>query len=111
MAQKLHNPQAAIGLPGESRLKLTAALGTVFAALCAIPAASQAQGSSLLFDTSLTSGCQKVKGSGDFSYTGYSSTPSKDVDGLLPIGARVCADTKTIAGTPARVSPSGKNLG
>jgi uncharacterized protein (TIGR02001 family) len=56
-------------------------------------------------------GYQKVKGGGDFSYTDYSLTASKDFDGLLLSGALVYADTKTIAGVPAYVSPSGKNLG
>ena len=58
-------------------------------------------------------GYQKVKGSGngDFSYTDYSLTFSKDFSGVVVSAALVGTSTDKIAGKPAYVSPSGKNLG
>jgi uncharacterized protein (TIGR02001 family) len=57
-------------------------------------------------------GYQKVAKNGNFSYTDYSITVSKEVvKGLTLSGAVIGADTKKIAGTPAYVSPAGKDLG
>jgi uncharacterized protein (TIGR02001 family) len=53
-------------------------------------------------------GYQKVAKNGNFSYTDYSLLVSKD---LTVSGGVVGADTKEIAGTPAYVSPAGKDLG
>jgi uncharacterized protein (TIGR02001 family) len=57
-------------------------------------------------------GYQHVAHNGDFSYTDYSLTVSKDFSGWVPSLAIVGADTKTIAGTKAYASPAnGKDLG
>ena len=57
-------------------------------------------------------GYQKVARNGNFSYTDYSLTVSKEVQkGLTVSGAVVGADTKKIAGTPVYASPAGKDLG
>jgi len=57
-------------------------------------------------------GYQKVAKNGNFSYTDYSLIVSKEVvKGLTVSGGVVGADTKKIAGTPAYVSPAGKDLG
>lgn len=57
-------------------------------------------------------GYQKVARNGDFSYTDYSLTVSKEVlKGLTVSGAVVGADTKKIAGAPVYASPAGKDLG
>ena len=56
-------------------------------------------------------GYQKVSKNGDFSYTDYSLTVSKDFSGFVLSGAIVGADTKSIGGTKAYVSPGGKDLG
>ena len=57
-------------------------------------------------------GYQKVSHNASFSYTDYSLTVSKEViKGLTVSGAVIGADTKKIAGTPAYVSPAGKDLG
>jgi uncharacterized protein (TIGR02001 family) len=57
-------------------------------------------------------GYQKVAKNGNFSYTDYSLLVSKEVvKGLTLSGGVVGADTKKIAGTPAYISPGGKDLG
>ncbi len=57
-------------------------------------------------------GYQKVANNGDFSYTDYSLTVSKDFSGLVLSAAVIGAETKKIAGTPAYASPAnGKDLG
>ena len=58
-------------------------------------------------------GYQKISNNGDFSYTDYSLTVSKEVaTGLTLSGALVGASTKTLAGTKAYASPAnGKDLG
>jgi uncharacterized protein (TIGR02001 family) len=57
-------------------------------------------------------GYQKVAKNGDFSYTDYSLIASYEVlKGLSVTGGVIGADVKKIGGTPAYVSPAGKNLG
>ncbi|MEP7057386.1 MAG: TorF family putative porin [Caldimonas sp.] len=56
-------------------------------------------------------GYQKVRHNSDFSYTDYSLTGAHDWWGLTFSAAIVGTSTKDIAGTPAYVSPAGKNLG
>jgi len=56
-------------------------------------------------------GYQKVRHNSDFSYTDYSLTAAKDWYGLTFSAAVVGTDTKDIAGAPAYISPSNKNLG
>ena len=59
-------------------------------------------------------GYQKVRGTGnsDFSYTDYSLTISKDIEGFVLSAAVVGADTKSIGGLKAYASPAnGKDLG
>jgi uncharacterized protein (TIGR02001 family) len=56
-------------------------------------------------------GYQKVSGNSDFSYTDVSLGLSKDFSGLVVSATVVYADVKKIGGTPAYVSPKGKNLG
>ena len=56
-------------------------------------------------------GYQKVSGNSDFSYTDVSLGVSKDFSGLVVSATAVYADVKKIGGTPAYVSPKGKNLG
>jgi uncharacterized protein (TIGR02001 family) len=56
-------------------------------------------------------GYQKVKNNGDFSYTDYAITASKDFSGLTVSLGAVYADVKKPGGTPAYVGPNGKNLG
>ncbi|HEX7441269.1 MAG TPA: TorF family putative porin [Caldimonas sp.] len=56
-------------------------------------------------------GYQRVRHNSDFSYTDYALTGNKDWFGLTFGAALVGTDTKKISGTPAYVSPSGKNLG
>ena len=58
-------------------------------------------------------GYQKISNNGDYSYTDYSLTVSKEVaPGLTLSGAVVGASTKTLAGTKAYASPAnGKDLG
>jgi uncharacterized protein (TIGR02001 family) len=56
-------------------------------------------------------GYQKVSGNSDFSYTDFSLGVSKDFSGLVVSAMVVYADVKKIGGTPAYVSPGGKNLG
>lgn len=56
-------------------------------------------------------GYQKVRHNGDFSYTDYALTVAKDWFGFTFSAAVIGADTKDINGTPAYVSPSGKDLG
>jgi uncharacterized protein (TIGR02001 family) len=60
-------------------------------------------------------GRQEVKKFGDYSYSDYSLTVNKDIDGLVLSAAVVGTDAKTnVAGnlnTLAYASPGGKNLG
>lgn len=58
-------------------------------------------------------GYQKVKGAGngDYSYTDFSLTFSKDFSGVVPSIALVGTSTDKIGGNYAYVSPKGKNLG
>lgn len=60
-------------------------------------------------------GRQEVKKFGDYSYTDYSLTVNKDIDGLVLSAAVVGTDAKTnVAGnlnSLAYASPGGKNLG
>jgi uncharacterized protein (TIGR02001 family) len=56
-------------------------------------------------------GYQKVRGNSDFSYTDVAFGVSKDFSGLVVSATAIYADVKKIAGTPAYVSPKGKNLG
>ena len=56
-------------------------------------------------------GYQRVAHNSSFSYTDFSFGVSKDFSGWVPSLTLVYADTKKIAGVPAYVSPSGKNLG
>ena len=59
-------------------------------------------------------GYQKVRGTGnsDFSYTDYSLTISKEIEGFVLSAAVVGADTKSIGGVKAYASPAnGKDLG
>ena len=56
-------------------------------------------------------GYQRVSGGSDYSYTDYSLTLAKDFSGLVVSGALVGTSTKKIAGAPAYISPSGKDLG
>jgi uncharacterized protein (TIGR02001 family) len=59
-------------------------------------------------------GYQKVKRNGSYSYTDYSVTVSKDIQGFVLSAAVVGADTKTVNGNPnghAYYSPGGKDLG
>ena len=57
-------------------------------------------------------GFQTVKKNGDFSYTDYSLTVSKDFSGFLLSAAIVGADTKSIGGVPAYTSPANnKDMG
>ena len=57
-------------------------------------------------------GYQRVARNGDFSYTDYSLTVSKDFEGFIFSAAVVGASTKSIGGTKAYASPAnGKDLG
>lgn len=57
-------------------------------------------------------GYQRIAHNGDFSYTDYSLTVSKDFEGFVVSAAVVGTDTKSIGGTKAYASPAnGKNLG
>ena len=56
-------------------------------------------------------GYQKVRHNSNYSYTDYSVTGAHDWFGLTFSAAIVGTDTKDIAGSPAYVSPSNKNLG
>lgn len=57
-------------------------------------------------------GYQKVAKNSNFTYTDYSLILSYEVlKGLTLTGGVVGADTKDIGGTPAYVSPAGKDLG
>jgi len=57
-------------------------------------------------------GYQRVAKNGDFSYTDYSLTVSKDFEGFVVSAAVVGASTKSIGGTKAYASPAnGKDLG
>jgi uncharacterized protein (TIGR02001 family) len=56
-------------------------------------------------------GYQKVSHNGDYSYTDYSLTVSKDFSGLVLSAAVIGADTKKVGGGPAYFSPAGKDLG
>ena len=57
-------------------------------------------------------GYQKVARNGNFSYTDYSLTVSRDLSGFVLSAAVMGADTKRIGGTPAYYyAPTGKDLG
>ena len=57
-------------------------------------------------------GYQRVARNGDFSYTDYSLTVSKDFEGFVVSAAVVGASTKSIGGTKAYASPAnGKDMG
>jgi uncharacterized protein (TIGR02001 family) len=57
-------------------------------------------------------GFQTVKKNGDYSYTDYSLTVSKDFSGFVLSAALVGADTKSIGGLPAYTSPANlKDMG
>lgn len=56
-------------------------------------------------------GYQKVSNNGNYSYTDYSLTVSKDFSGLVVSAAAIGTNTKKLGGSPAYVSPQGKNLG
>ena len=58
-------------------------------------------------------GYQDIRHNGDFSYTDYALTVSKDLSGFVVSAAIVGADTKTLAsGSKAYASPAnGKDLG
>jgi uncharacterized protein (TIGR02001 family) len=57
-------------------------------------------------------GYQRVAHGGDYSYTDYSLTASKDFSGLLLSAALVGTNAKKIGGVPAYYyAPSGKDLG
>ena len=56
-------------------------------------------------------GYQKVSGGSDYSYTDYALTASKDFSGLVVSAAIINAAVKTLGGSPAYASPSGKDLG
>ena len=56
-------------------------------------------------------GYQRVAHNSSYSYTDVSLAVSKDFNGLVPSLTVYYADTKSIGGAPAYVSPSGKNLG
>lgn len=56
-------------------------------------------------------GYQKVRGNGDFSYTDFALSVSKDFNGWVPSLTLYATDTKRVAGSYAYISPSGKNLG
>lgn len=56
-------------------------------------------------------GYQKVKNFGDYSYTDWSVTVSKDFEGFEVSAAVVGTNTRKFAGVPAYVSPDGKDLG
>jgi uncharacterized protein (TIGR02001 family) len=56
-------------------------------------------------------GYQRVAKNGDFSYTDYSLTASKEIQGFVLSAAIIGADTKSIGGSPVYASPAGKDLG
>ena len=56
-------------------------------------------------------GNQKVAHNGNFSYTDYALTVSKDFSGLALSAAVIGTNAKKIAGVPVYVSPAGKDLG
>jgi uncharacterized protein (TIGR02001 family) len=56
-------------------------------------------------------GYQKVSHNGDYSYTDYSVTFAKDINGLVLSAALVGTDTKKLGGNYTYISPAGKNLG
>ena len=56
-------------------------------------------------------GYQKVSNNGNYSYTDYSLTVSKDFSGLVVSAAAIGTNTKKLGGSPAYVSPQGKDLG
>jgi uncharacterized protein (TIGR02001 family) len=56
-------------------------------------------------------GHQRVKGFSPASYTDYSITLNKDIDGLVLSAALVGTDAGKIGGVPVYPSPSGKDLG
>lgn len=56
-------------------------------------------------------GNQRVANNGNYSYTDYALTLSKDFSGLVLSGALIGTNAKKIAGVPVYVSPAGKDLG
>jgi uncharacterized protein (TIGR02001 family) len=56
-------------------------------------------------------GRQTVKKNSMFSYTDYSLTLSKDIEGFTVSAALVGTDAGKVGGVPVYASPSGKNLG
>jgi uncharacterized protein (TIGR02001 family) len=56
-------------------------------------------------------GHQSVAHGGNFSYTDYSLTLTKDFSGLAVSAAVIGTDAKKIGGVPVYASPAGKNLG
>ena len=56
-------------------------------------------------------GYQKVANNANYSYTDYSLTVSKDFSGLVVSAAAIGTNTKKLGGSPAYVSPQGKDLG
>lgn len=56
-------------------------------------------------------GYQKVTNNANYSYTDYSLTVSKDFSGLVVSAAAIGTNTKKLGGSPAYVSPQGKDLG
>jgi uncharacterized protein (TIGR02001 family) len=56
-------------------------------------------------------GYQKVAHNGDYSYTDFALSVSKDFNGLVPSLTLYATDTKKINGGYAYISPSGRNLG
>ncbi len=56
-------------------------------------------------------GNQTVSKNGNYSYTDYALTVSKDFSGWLVSGAVIGTNAKKIGGVPVYVSPAGKDLG
>lgn len=56
-------------------------------------------------------GYQKVSNNANYSYTDYALTVSKDFSGLVVSAAAIGTNTKKLGGSPAYISPQGKDLG
>ena len=56
-------------------------------------------------------GYQKVSNNASYGYTDYSLTVSKDFSGLVVSAAAIGTNTKKLGGSPAYISPQGKDLG
>jgi uncharacterized protein (TIGR02001 family) len=56
-------------------------------------------------------GYQRVRNNSDYSYTDYSVTVSKDIQGFLLSGGIVGTDTKKVGGDPAYLTPDKDDLG